>query len=76
MKKKNVVKKNVREKKTHSRTPIRVVHKTKPEEIKTVTEEVKPDIVEKETVRKQNKRPKPAIVDIVADGVENNEQNN
>ena len=78
MKKKNVVKRTVREKKTHTRTPIRIIREVRKEETKPV-EEVKPVVVEKESVKKQNRKPKPAPVEtvpVVDNNTENNEQNN
>lgn len=77
MKKKNVVKRTVREKKTHTRTPIRIIREVRKEETKPV-EEFKPVVVEKETVKKQNRKPKPAPVEtvpMVDNNIENNEQN-
>ena len=75
MKKKNVVKKEVREKKTHERTPVRI---QKPVEKKpvVVTEPVTEKVEERKISKKQDvKKPKPAPLAETENIVENNEQN-
>ncbi|MBQ3946802.1 MAG: hypothetical protein II670_14540 [Alphaproteobacteria bacterium] len=77
MKKKNVVKKETREKKTHERTPVRI-QKPKVKKPVVVTEPVVEVVEEKEPIKKQhNKKPKTAPVEIVEveKNIENNEQN-
>lgn len=81
MKKKNVVKKEVREKKTHVRTAVKIQTKktVKPVE-KVETKPAKSDVaVDKEIVRKPRKTPKPVhnieTVEPQQVNIENNEQN-
>lgn len=77
MKKKNVVKKETREKKTHERTPVRI-QKPKVKKPVAVTEPIVDGVEEKEPVKKQHtKKPKTVPVEIVEveKTIENNEQN-
>lgn len=81
MKKKNVVKKEVREKKTHVRTAVKIQTKktVKPVE-KVETKSAKSDAVgDKEIARKPRKAPKPVhnieTVEPQQVNIENNEQN-
>lgn len=77
MKKKNVVKKETREKKTHERTPVRV-QKQKTIKPSIVTEPVVEINEEKEPIKKQHtkklKTVSPDTVE-VEQNIENNEQN-
>lgn len=78
MKKKNVVKRDVREKKTHPRSILKSVSQTPEIEAKAADVQIAPVVPEKEVVRKQPKKPKniqpePAAVENIT---ENNEQNN
>ena len=83
--KKRVVKKDVREKKTHQRTAIKPVVKKEKKQAEVVTvapknTEIKP---EKPEIKRQHRQPKPPkpvedvveVVNVVNDNIENNEQN-
>ena len=77
MKKKNVVKKETREKKTHERTPVRI-QKPKVKNPVVVAEPVVETVEEKEPIKKQyNRKSKFAPVEtpLVENNIENNEQN-
>ena len=83
--KKRVLKKDVREKKTHQRTAIKPVVKKEKKQAEVVTvapknTEIKP---EKPEIKRQHRQPKPPkpvedvveVVNVVNDNIENNEQN-
>lgn len=80
--KKRVVKKDVREKKTHQRTAIKPVVKKEKKQAEVVTvapknTEIKP---EKPEIKRQHRQPKPPkpvedVAEVVNDNIENNEQN-
>ena len=75
MKKKTVVKKEAREKRTHDRTPVRF-YKPVPIKENNVTVPVESSVEENEPVKKQhNRKPKPVEVVETVNDTENNEQN-
>ena len=83
--KKRVLKKDVREKKTHQRTAIKPVVKKDQKQAEVVTvapknTEIKPEKPEIKRQHRQPKLPKPVedvaeVVNVVNDNIENNEQN-